>query len=278
MQNSKSTVVALPTIFIGDAERQEFRNTAEALQSRGAPVARDIQSALTMINGGFVPGLIFVCHPWPNSYSADEVDALRRAAPLARIVRLLGSCMEGELRTGRPWPATLRRYWYEVEPEIGMHDSEFRIQPALSVPPTASEDEQLLQKCYRDDKSISENPVRIAIFARYREAAESLTDVCAQRGWSATWQRDIAGGIPAEADVALYDAICGNDADLHTVSNLTAALDSAPLIAILGFPRTFDASRFKSAGAAAVISKPFQAGDLIWQIEKCLTQAVPRAG
>ena len=54
----------------------------------------------------------------------------------------------------------------------------------------------------------------------------------------------------------------------------------APLIALLDFPRIEDVERARSAGAAAVLSKPLQLEDLFWHLERVVaagdTQGPPQ--
>ena len=58
--------------------------------------------------GRFVPDVIVVAQAFPGQFSLDEIDRIRGLAPLARLLGLLGSWCEGEVRTGLPWPAVIR--------------------------------------------------------------------------------------------------------------------------------------------------------------------------
>ena len=54
---------------------------------------------------GSSPDVIVVAQAFPGQFSHQAIDRLRRLAPLARMVGLMGSWCEGEMRTGSPWPA-----------------------------------------------------------------------------------------------------------------------------------------------------------------------------
>src|SRR5213595_3145892 len=100
------------TLFIGDHRRPEFSGPARWLAAHEAAIARDIPQALSMLADGMSPAVIVVAQAWPGSFSVQQITRLRRAAPLARVIGLLASWLEGEARSGKPWPAAQRRYWH----------------------------------------------------------------------------------------------------------------------------------------------------------------------
>src|SRR5262245_46214259 len=59
------------------------------------------------------PDLILLVASRPGRFSAAEVEALHRRAPLARLVALLGTWCEGEVRSGHPWPGVNRIYAHQ---------------------------------------------------------------------------------------------------------------------------------------------------------------------
>ena len=50
---------------------------------------------------------------FPGQFSCEAIDRIRTRAPLARLVGLLGSWCEGEVRSGQPWPGTIRIYAHQ---------------------------------------------------------------------------------------------------------------------------------------------------------------------
>jgi hypothetical protein len=83
------------------------------------------------------PDLILLVASRPGRFSAAEVEALHHRAPLARIVGLLGSWSEGEVRSGHPWPGVTRIY---------AHQWQARLPRELATwqPRTASQIDRLL--------------------------------------------------------------------------------------------------------------------------------------
>ena len=106
--------VSLPVLIVGPYEQSEFRGTVDELLSRGALLAGNFRGALEIVESGYAPAAVVVLQSRPGQFSTSNFDELRRACPLARIVRVLGPWMEGELRTGRPVPGTLRVYWHDA--------------------------------------------------------------------------------------------------------------------------------------------------------------------
>ena len=67
---------------------------------------------------------------------------------------------------------------------------------------------------------------------------------------------------------AIFDSTELDSEECANLGRLAKALDPAPVIALLGFPRVDDRLRALSAGAAAVISKPLVVDDLFGELER----------
>ena len=261
----------LPILAIGHLTAPEFADGAESLARRGAVTVPDIAAGLAAINEEFAPAIVVIAQRWPGEFAACDVDSLRRAAPLARLVSLLGPWLEGETRTGRPLPGSLRVYWHrwaEFSPAL---DARSPISlSAWSLPSTSSDDERLLSAHdnERAPSSVKTTPsLLIAIVARDRDTFQSLADICGHRRWQTVWLRNVETETSLDPDAMLLDAATISETELSRVVRLRTAIRRPPIIAILGFPRFEDVSRWKAAGAA-VMSKPFQSHVLLDQIER----------
>jgi CheY-like chemotaxis protein len=252
-------------MFVGDHQRGEFREPAKWLAQRGAELASGISEAISAFRDGCCPALIIVAQSWPGHYSSREIGQLRRAAPLARFVSLLGSWLEGEARTGKPWPSVQRNYWHRWSSR-NMDDTRHLLRPA-----TATDDDRLLAslavKCGGEPEDA--NRV-IGICATNRETADSLADLCGQRGWSSLWVGSDRQSAPIGVDLLLLDVAQASDREIQRVAALKLSLPTTPILALVGFPRSETVDRFLAAGAASVVSKPFLVADLIWQIDALL--------
>jgi CheY-like chemotaxis protein len=72
------------------------------------------------------------------------------------------------------------------------------------------------------------------------------------------------------AAAAIFDGSQGRGEELGELEHLAAGLRPAPIVALLDFPRIEDHRRAMAAGAAAVLSKPLQLEDLLWQLDRLL--------
>jgi CheY-like chemotaxis protein len=274
-----------PILFVGDAERYEFSAAAKWLQNRGARLASDIQTALTVLdNSDFSPAVIVLL------FTADQIEKLRRTAPLARIIRLLDPWLEGESRSGQPIPASLRTQWEQWPARIqqpvhlalqGLESKQTASPPVWSLPLTATEDDRLMALFGGDIPANSSSdqialtasaapaPL-IAVRAQHRETAHTLCDICHACGWKSLWLRTLPAETPISVNAVLFDMASNKPQELELLKAMKAITGTASLIALAGFPRPEDISELQSAGAAVVISKPFLVDDLIWQTEQLL--------
>src|SRR5262245_11627045 len=131
-----------PILAIGDLTAPEFVAAAESLARRGATTISEVATAGAAIKAGFAPAIIIISQRWPGEIAAFDVDSLRRAAPLARFVSLLGPWLEGEARTGRPLAGSLRAYWHRWDEfSTALERPSPNSRSAWSLPSTSSDDE-----------------------------------------------------------------------------------------------------------------------------------------
>jgi CheY-like chemotaxis protein len=264
--------LTLPLLLIGDVTSGELREIAETVGTSDINVSPDIDGALAKIRDGYDPAVIVVEQPWPGGISAGDFDELQRAAPLARIVRFLGTWMEGELRTGRPQPGTLRAYGHEAATRL---QQDFQNLSAgrksnWTMPTTANDQERLLEAVV-DSCAFSkpQSPAKsIAIYAQHRETAESLTEICARCGWQGEWLREHQLAAPIAADAILVDSVCGVPAAIASIRKLRPIASTTPIIVLVGFAREDELAELRSVGAAMCARKPFLVEDLKFRLDR----------
>jgi hypothetical protein len=226
-----------------------------------------------LTEGSVAPDVIVLAQAYPGQFSAEAVDPLRRLAPLARVIGLLGSWCEGETRTGQPLPASVRIYWHQWQPRAAQ---ELELLAAggggtWALPVTASEEERVLALA---EKHCETRQGRIAILAPRFDMAEWLQSACRRRGYGTNLLKPGRWEDLGEVTAAIFDATHGLGGELDSLRRLASSLGSAPLVALLDFPRFDDCKRVSEAGAAAVLSKPFLVEDLFWQLDR-LTEKQP---
>ncbi len=265
-------------LLVGNTDRREFRRSGAVLDELGRVVAAaDADSAHAVLAGGrIVPDLIVVAQAYPGQFTTESIDRLRRLAPLARVLGLLGSWCEGETRSGEPWPAAIRIYWHQWLPRVATEIADLRegVCSTWALPMTASEEERQVLVA---DKPFSKREGLIVISAVQFDVQDWLVAACARRGYSTIWLRPDRPVEVERPTAAVFDGDQCRGAELRALKQLAAALGPVPIVALLDFPRAEDRDRALAAGAAAVISKPLLIEDLFWQIDRLAGQE-PSAG
>jgi CheY-like chemotaxis protein len=231
-------------------------------------------------DGEVVPDLIVIAQTFPGQFSHHEVDQLRRLAPLSQIVGIMGSWCEGEMRTGAPWPGVVRTYWHQWAARSSQQLERLAKGKCCSwtLPSTTTEEERLLADQGLHGHCPHPDPLPkgegtssffsglVVISAQSREMAQWLTAACRGHGYATVWQRLPARPQVAGAAAAIFDGTDLGSEEYRELQRLVAAVHPAPVIVLLAFPRIEDRDRARSAGAAAVVSKPVNVDDLIWEV------------
>jgi hypothetical protein len=228
----------------------------------GLVCAPTVEAAVELLtDDGFAPDAIIVAQAYPGQFSHAAIDRLRRLAPLARVLGLMGSWCEGEMRSGQPWPGAVRVYWHQWPARCGQELGRLAQGecPAWGLPVTASEEERLLAE------AVVSWPPRhglIAICARSFDVAEMLATACRSCGYATVWLRPSRPGRVTGVAAAVFDGSDLCDPESDDLRRLAASIRPAPVVALLDFPRVEDRDRALASGATAVLSKPLQLGDL----------------
>ena len=267
-------------LLIGDLDRPEFQGVGESLESFGQiHRSRDVPAAAETLAAGEIDSdVAVILQSYPGESSQQAIDRLRAASPLSRIIALLGSWCEGEMRSGQPWPTVVRRYWHQGLSGIG-REIERLVRgdcPNWGLPLTVTDEERLLaetpcrtgfQPVQTDWKSAPRKGL-IGIAARRCETFDWLSAACRQQGYAALWLR---GPHYPRAEGFVAIVIDGTDfqrAELETLRRIAARYPQTRRIALMDFPRIEDRRRLLAAGAAAVLSKPIGVEELFDAVEK----------
>ena len=247
---------------IGDVCHPDFRDAIDLLRS-GAQIVNAANQ---------LPELIVMAQSRPGMIAGRIVEALRRAAPLAGIVSLVGSWCEGETRTGKPWPGVDRLHWYEFP-------SWWRRQLTLRAAGRCPDWSRPGDHRYRfiQTSELSEPggpPPRLGLIALrtpHRDTATALSDVLRHTGYATAWQPQ---GRPTSA---VHGALAGiwdggqlSDREADDLSAFCKRLgnDGAPVMAMLDFPRRDCVARATQFGVTAVLGKPWLNADLLATLQK----------
>lgn len=266
----------IAVLLLGDAERAEFREARASLDALTRTThAADLEQAAELLSdGSLLPDLIVLAQSRPGEFSAAAVDRLRLAAPLARLVALLGSWCEGETRTGRPLPGVIRVYWHQWLPRFRQDLERIRRDwcPTWGLPATAGEEERLLLLT-RLPPARRQGLVAIAV--RQFAMADWLSAACRLAGYATVWLQPSRPARIEGAVALLWDGDDFSDQRLAELQRLRVELGLLPVLALLDFPRIGDRDAVMAAGATAVLSKPLLVDDLLWSLQEVVGVARP---
>jgi hypothetical protein len=251
-----------PTVeLIGRFDHEDFRDAASLLRAQA-----QLETATRA-----APELVVVAQSRPGEFRQREIELLQRRWPISGIVALLGSCCEGETRTGRPWPGVKRLYWYEF-PAWWRRQLKLRSAgrcPDWARPPHVGAPIPTID---------SRGAGVIVLSAGHRNPADALADILRDAGYATLWQPP---GRPAAvvrgAVAGIWDGGQLNDCEINDLAKFCQRLarDNAPVIALLDFPRRDAIDHALAVGVAVVFGKPYLNADLVTTIENIAKLPMP---
>ncbi len=254
-------------LLVGDHGHADFAAPLAVLHAETKLVlAESLPAACRLLaSGDLAPHLIVVLQTRPGEFSAAGLEPLRTLAPLAKLVGLMGSWCEGELRTGNPWPSESRWYWYEGPARLSrslqqVHEA---VCPEWGLPLTANPLERLLAVSRAEP---SRQTGLLVVCTRHVETAAALGDALAWGGLACSWVRP-GKAVPVRGATAGIWEGSQLDADAtEELADFCRRMPDTPVVALLDFPRADALEIVRAAGGTAILAKPFLMEDLHWTI------------
>lgn len=251
-------------LCVGRMNRSEFHDVLPSFREWGTVLAApDARAALAKLaDASLTPDVIVFAQSYPGEFADEQVDEFRRIAPLARLVAVLGTWCEGEMRSGTPWSGAVRVYWHQWKPHCHLELEHLLAGPESlwSLPSTACEEERCLAlSARRHDQGAG----MVDIVTEQYDVFALLAAACRDRGYEPHWRRahdEPQADAPA---VVLFDS-AGEMGDELTRFRQLRIERNVIVVVLADFPRIADCERFVRAGATAVLSRPFFWDDLFW--------------
>jgi hypothetical protein len=257
-------VMTQPTVWVvGDWKQAEFGAAVEWIQARARCLsfegAGTAAARLRAVEGLQAPTAIVLAQSRPGQMSRGDVERLHAAAPLARLVALVGAWCEGELRSGEPWPGVVRlpvgawRCGLDQALGLGVANGRWRI------PRTATAAERIEFSLTQQHRDCGRAATAVVCSSR-RTNYEAIADMLQQVGVEPVWQSE-DGGCGAAADVVLFDGW----EHVGRVSQSEVNLPNGHVpgrILLLHFPREEDYARAAREGIPEVLKVPLLLPDL----------------
>jgi CheY-like chemotaxis protein len=266
----------LTVLFIGDRGHTEFHGAWKSLVTLARLVpADDAAAGLELLQGGLAVDVIVVAQGRPGQFDATAIDPLRRAAPSAVVIGLMGSWCAGDVRREIAWPGVPRVTWdrWDCEALPGFGQLLRGECPSWALPPTASDEERHLR---RAAEPLPRRCGTIAVHAQNREMRNWLFDACAAGGYHAiALLRDANEGIRVSkssgrlqaAQAVIWDCAAECPDDAARWRRWSQQLNGAPVLLLQSFPTPEVYIGAQQAGIAAVLSKPFGIADVLQKLE-----------
>lgn len=268
-------------LYIGNSQTLDFQPARRRLLSAAARSEcclveeAGITAAITRLTrclheeDDLPPDLVLVAQSRPGELAAADLDPLRRLAPLAIVVVILGNWCEGEGRRTSPLPGAVRIPWHRFGPEWSRHQECWRQHrcSAWELPVTASDEDRLLWAT--SSRRFPNAPAAgvCVDLARPGLAGDNwLAAMCRALGW----QVSKAGGDPhatagaRRVGIWQTERLDGNA--LRHLAGFSRKVHPAPVLVIAGFPRPEDDQRVRQAGGAGLLAAPLAMEDLAAEV------------
>ncbi len=262
-----------PSVWIvGDWRQAEFSSALTWLEER-ASCERfdDAEAALANFRSGgraLEPADILVVQSRPGQISPREIEQLHAAAPLARLVAILGAWCDGAIAKCEaalgivciPWRAWEGR----LASELALCGTTNSL--AALLPRTATATERIEKACSGGSAG-SRYQGRAAICTISRETYQALADGLLELGISSRWHLPESGVSIGPPELSIFDGW----EQVPGVFNAEMTADdsgASPSLLLLHFPRPEDAERAVKMGISAVLAQPLLRIDLIATVDR----------
>ena len=229
--------------------------------------------------------LVVLVQSYPEQYTQSDIEALRGAAPLARIACVDGPWCEGRSRTGRRFYGVWRIYWHQQTSRLAQEFQRIAAGqlPAWSTPLTVSENELMVQSL--SAFSLYELAgLHVLIDAQPAETRDNLFSALTRAGANPIYRDQ--SEPKARIDAIVWDDEGRSLRVRPKLAAMAVEYPSVPVIALLGFPRhnDYDCLTTLNDFPLRVLAKPFELRDLGWELINVTGRAsadsrsLPRAG
>lgn len=204
------------------------------------------------------PAAILVAAAAPASPRLADCIAISRRWPLAPVVSVAATLVEGRRRSGPHLQGIEEIAWNELPGRMAcwLRDRGDGVPGTLGMPATARRDERMLEAARRIAEAPPPRSGRIVVAAPHPLDAEGLADLVAATGHEVVARHVGRPPIDHQADAVVWDTGLLGDAQITWLGMTVANRPDAPVVLLDAFPRADTARLAVHAGAAAVLGRP----------------------
>lgn len=206
------------------------------------------------------PAVILLPMAWSGAVCSLDLIKLARRWPLAALVVITGTVVDGQRRRGPPLPGGLMVPWYELPGRIGQwYRQRFEgTESPLGMPVTSRREERLLGGFAAGRKRPQRSP-QVSVAAGSRSLLDALEMLTVTAGFRVLSRHQGPPPIAAEGDMVLWDAGSVGKAEVAHAARLCQARKSRPLLIFEAFPRGTTAVALREVGGAHLLGQLIEA-------------------
>lgn len=228
------------------------------------------------------PAAIVLASPTPTSWSIQDCTLLARRWPLAPLVSVASSLVDGRRRSGPPLPGVEEVPWHDLAGRVTwwLHDRARGVPGGLGQPATARREERILEASNRVAESARSLPAAAGVSVAAARAVdlEGVADLLASIGRPVHNRTRGRPPLDDPAEIIVWDVASATPADLTWLAMLASNRPSRAVVLLDSFPRAGSVRAALDAGAAAVLGRPLSVESLagtLMRIEAAAAVAVP---
>lgn len=199
------------------------------------------------------PAIILLATSSPGRWTLDDAVKLSIRWPLAPIVSVAATIVDGRRRSGPPLPGIEEVMWHDLPGRLAAWlDDRAEGRPGtLGLPATARREEGIIENVRPRG-----NGLKVALAANRPGDLEGLVDVATAAGASVVARRRGRPPIDDDASVLAWDVGIVDGSVLAWLRILVANRPGRQVILLESFPRSDTTAAALEAGAAAVLGRP----------------------
>lgn len=204
------------------------------------------------------PVAILLASPVPVAWTLADAITLSRRWPLAPMVSVAATLVEGRRRSGPALPGIEEVPWNELPARLAwwLHDRERGLPGGLGMPATSRREERVLEASKRIADGHARPGRTIAVAASRPLDVEGLADLLTAAGRTVVRRTCGRPAIDEPADVIVWDVAAITPTDLTWLAMVAANRPDAAIILLDSFPRGDTTRAALRAGGRAVLSRP----------------------
>ena len=204
------------------------------------------------------PAVILLASSAAISWSVRDCVTVSRRWPLAPLVSVAGTLVEGRRRSGPALSGVEEVAWNELPGRLAwwLRDREVGAAGTLGMPATARREERLLEASRRVADMRPRRPARVEVAATRAIDVEAIADLVTAAGHVVVGRRAGKPPIDHSADAVVWDAGDLEAPQIAWTGLLSANRPGAAIILFDSFPRSETAAAATRMGATAILSRP----------------------